>query len=190
MIIAIEGVDGSGKETQARYLAERLGCGLLTFPSIGPNGRRAAELLDDEHAWNNTIRATIDFALDFLGEFGPRRHHDYVCDRYIDSYRLHARARGYPDNVVHLLDGLIPEPDVRILLDGDPEVFLSRKAADKRDRVGHERDTEFITKMSTYYKNAPGFIRVNGMRYKHAVHEDIAAKIRPLIPNSYSKKLE
>lgn len=148
MFVSLEGIDGSGKSTQARLLAEALGPetllirepggtdaaerirGLLADPSVELDP--FAELLLFSAARADLIARVIRPAL----EAGT----DIVADRFADSsvaYQGGARELG-TSHVLSLTDMVIDGlwPDLTVLLRVDPEVGLGR--ADGEDRFESE----------------------------------------------------
>lgn len=144
MFISLEGVDGSGKSTQARLLAEALGPKTLTIRE--PGGTDAAERI-------RSLLADPALEIDPLAElllFSAARAdlvervirpaleagRDVVADRFADSsvaYQGGARGLG-TSHVLSLVDMTIDGlwPDLTILLRLDPETGLGRAEGDDR----------------------------------------------------------
>ncbi len=136
--ISFEGIDGSGKSTQARRLAARLpGDVVLTREPGGSPGAeeiRALLLTGDPGRWSpeteialftaarrDHLERTIRPALD--------RGATVICDRFADSTRVYqGAARGDLRALVDTLhDALIGvEPDVTLIFDMAPEAALAR----------------------------------------------------------------
>ncbi len=148
MFISLEGVDGSGKSTQARLLVEALGTETVAIRE--PGGTEAAERIRELLA--DPALALEPFAelLLFLAARADLTERvirpaleagrDVVCDRFSDSsvaYQGSARGLGVGE-VIGLCeaatDGLWP--DLTLLLKVDPEVGLGR--ADGEDRFESE----------------------------------------------------
>ena len=138
MFISLEGVDGSGKSTQARLLVEALGEGTVAIRE--PGGTDAAErirtLLADPATELEPLAELLLFlaARADLVETVLRPALDagvwVVSDRYADSteaYQGHARGLG-PDRVRELnaaaTGGLLP--DLAVLLEVEPDLALGR----------------------------------------------------------------
>ncbi len=148
MFISLEGVDGSGKSTQARLLVEALGAEAVAIRE--PGGTDAAERI-------RTLLADPEVPLDPLAELllflaaradltervirpALEAGRDVVSDRFSDSsvaYQGAARGLGVGE-VIGLCDTATDGlwPDLTLLLKVDPEVGLGR--ADGGDRFESE----------------------------------------------------
>jgi dTMP kinase len=148
VFVSLEGIDGSGKSTQARLLVEALGAETVAIRE--PGGTEAAERI-------RGLLADPTVALDPLAELllflaaradltervirpALEEGRDVVADRFSDSsvaYQGAARELGVGE-VIGLCetatDGLWP--DLTVLLKIDPEVGLGR--ADGEDRFERE----------------------------------------------------
>jgi len=144
LFISLEGIDGSGKSTQARLLVEALGTDTVAIRE--PGGTEAAErirgLLADPAVPLEPLAELLLFlaARADLTERVIRpaleAGHDIVCDRFSDSsvaYQGAARGLGVGE-VIGLCeaatDGLWP--DLTLLLKVDPEVGLGRAGGEDR----------------------------------------------------------
>ncbi len=139
--ITFEGIDGSGKSTQARLLAERLRADghevvLTREPggSVGAEEIRALVLEGDPDRWSAETETLLFTA--------ARRDHlertilpavaagkIVICDRFADSTRMYqglsrGDLRGLVDQLHSLMIGR--EPDLTVLIDMDPATGLSR----------------------------------------------------------------
>jgi dTMP kinase len=144
LFISLEGIDGSGKSTQARLLAEALGPDTLLIREPGGTdaAERIRELLADpavelDHfaelllfsaARADLVSRVIRPALD--------AGRNVVADRFADSsvaYQGGARELG-TSQVLSLTDTVIDGlwPDLTILLRVDPEVGLGRAGGEDR----------------------------------------------------------
>ncbi|HSS32488.1 MAG TPA: dTMP kinase [Solirubrobacterales bacterium] len=148
MFISLEGVDGSGKSTQARLLVEALGP--ETIPIREPGGTDAAErireLLADPAVELEPLAELMLFcaARADLTERVIRpaleAGRDVVSDRFSDSsvaYQGAARGLGVGE-VISLCDTATDGlwPDLTLLLKVDPELGLGR--AESGDRIEAE----------------------------------------------------
>ncbi len=139
--ISFEGIDGSGKSTQARMLAEALRSDghdvvLTREPGGSPGAEeiRALVLQGDPDRWSAETELLLFTA--------ARRDHMerlilpalakgkiVICDRFADSTRMYqGLSRGDLRDTVDQLHRLMigREPDMTILIDMDPEMGLAR----------------------------------------------------------------
>ena len=139
--ITFEGIDGSGKSTQARILAEHLQANgrevILTREPGGSEGAeeiRALVLQGEPDRWSAETEILLFTA--------ARRDHlertifpaieagkVVICDRFADSTRMYqglsrGDLRGQVDQLHKLMIGR--EPDMTILIDMDSNTGLSR----------------------------------------------------------------
>ncbi len=141
MFISFEGIDGSGKSTQARRLADALRekgheVVLTREPGGSPGAEEIRKLVleGDPERWSPETELLLFTA--------ARRDHlerlilpaldagqSVICDRFADSTRVYQGLRG-PDmrQKVDMLHDLmiVREPDLTVLVDMDPEVGLAR----------------------------------------------------------------
>jgi dTMP kinase len=153
MFISFEGIDGSGKSTQARMLAETLrGLGHDTVLTREPGGSPGAEdirrlvLEGDPDRWSAETEILLFTA--------ARRDHLervivpalaagrlVITDRFADSTRVYqGLTRGDLRARVDALHDLMigRDPDLTFLIDIDPAAGLSRA----KGRKGHEERFE------------------------------------------------
>ena len=151
MFVTFEGIDGSGKSTQAELLAAALRAeGRDVVLTREPGGTEAAERIRELVLNGPEISPWTEAALfaaaraEHVAEVirpGLERGADVICDRYVDSslaYQGIARGLGL-DRVLELnlavVGGLLP--DATFLLLVDPAAGLRRSGTDP-DRIERE----------------------------------------------------
>jgi dTMP kinase len=148
MFVSFEGLDGCGKTTQARLLAEALTAEgvdvvLTREPGGTPLGEQVRELvLHGDHVapWAEVALYAASRAQHVAEVIRPalERGATVVCDRYLDTsvaYQGAGRGLGVDfvlDLNLRVVDGLLP--DVTVLVEIDPETALAR-VGEKRDRI-------------------------------------------------------
>ena len=196
MFITFEGIDGSGKSTQARALAEALrALGHDPVLTREPGGSPGAEeirrlvLEGDPDRWSAETELLLFTA--------ARRDHlertiapalaagrVVICDRFADSTRMYqGLSRGDLRATVDTLHRLMigREPDLTFLIDIDPETGLARA----KSRNGtEERFEDFGLGLQRKMRDgflalarefAPRFRVIDGTRAAGAVAADVLA---------------
>jgi dTMP kinase len=164
MFVTFEGVDGSGKTTQARLLERRLReDGRDVVATREPGGTELGEQLRDVLLHGEVASAWAEAALFAAAraELVERvvrpalaRGADVVCDRYIDSslaYQGIARGLGV-ERVLELnldvVGGLLPDRTFVLLV--DPEV-AARRGHRRPDRIERE-NADFHSSLDRAYR--------------------------------------
>lgn len=196
MLITLEGVDGSGKSTQAALLAEALGPDTVLLRE--PGGTDAAEAIRGILADPDLPLTPMAEMLLFLGARADlvsqvvrpalETSSDVVLDRFIDSTEAYQGvARGLGGDLVRSLnaevtDGLVP--DLTVLIEVDPEVALGRAVDGGRFEA---EGLAFQQQVAEAYRVIAArddgrFQVVDGARPTGEVHEAIMAAVQARRP--------
>ena len=197
MFISFEGIDGCGKSTQARLLAERLeAAGRAVLRNREPGGSDGAEairalLVEGEPGrWSPTTELLLYVAArrdNLERRIAPAldRGDWVVTDRWTDSTRVYQATRGGDRATVDALHDLAigREPDLTFVIDTDPEVALARGLArpgaeDRFERLGLEFQRTVREGYRALAAAYPGRIRViDGDAPPEAVAARVAARL-------------
>ena len=198
MFITFEGIDGSGKSTQARLLAEHLrDAGHDVVLTREPGGSRGAEeirklvLEGDPDRWSAETELLLFTAarrdhLERLIEPALAEGKIVISDRFADSTRMYqGMSRGDLRVMVDKLHALMiaREPDVTILIDMNPAEglgrALSRGGTEERfEAFGEELQSRMRQGFLQLAKEfADRFTVVNGNRPVEEVAQDIRKRI-------------
>ena len=183
LLVAFEGLDQSGKQTQAERLKAE----------VEARGRTAVLL--DFPAYETRIGKEIEDALHGAREYGPdvmqllyiaNRYEKkpqieemlgagtvIICDRYLASSIAYGEAHGLDGAWLRDMQRYLPPPDLTILLDIAPETAAGRKTTN-RDK--YERDLLLLSRVRESYRRqaqAGGWLTLDGERSREAVAADV-----------------
>jgi len=191
LLIAFEGLDQSGKQTQAERLKdalERRGrhCILLDFPSYETHiGKEIGEGLQGRREYGPDVMQLLYVANRY--EKKPQiegmlsQGSVVICDRYLASSIAYGEAQGLDGEWLRDVQKYLPPPDLTILLDIAPETAAGRKTSN-RDK--YERDLALLSRVRDSYRrqaHAAGWLRLDGERAKDDVAAEVIAAVRRLI---------
>jgi dTMP kinase len=203
VFITLEGIDGSGKSTQARRLAEALRAEgrdvLLTRePGGSPGAEEIRRLLveGDPDRWSGETEILLFTA--------ARRDHlektirpalaagrIVVSDRFADSTRVYQGAargelRGFVDRLHEMAIGI--EPDLTLVIDMEPEAALARGLArksgeDRFEDLGAAFQVRLREGFLALAAEHPERCRlIDGNREPDAVARDVRAVVAAVLP--------
>jgi len=179
MLIAFEGLDQSGKETQTRHLRARIEAEgrkvhALSFPDYQtPIGQELKQALAGERDFGPEVMQLLYVANRF--EYKPRldawlsADAVVVCDRYCASSVAYGEAHGLDAAWLEDIQRHLPPPAITVLLDIAPETAVNRKG-DGRDR--YERDLPLLSRVRESYRRQAvrhGWIVIDGEQSPDAV---------------------
>jgi dTMP kinase len=186
LLIAFEGLDQSGKQTQAELLRDRVIAGgryvkLLSFPDYGtPIGEEIERALRGARNYAPDVMQLLYVAnrYEWRTEIEKQRKEGTVliCDRYLASSVAYGEAQGLDQAWLLEIQRYLPQPDITFLLDIAPEVSAKRKTED-RDR--YERDLALLGRVRESYlrQAANGWVRLSADRDRALVAADVWAAV-------------
>lgn len=198
LFVSFEGIDGSGKSTQARLLAQNLRASghevcLTREPGGSPGAEeiRALVLQGDPERWSAETELLLFTA--------ARRDHlervirpalaagqVVICDRFADSTRMYqglsrGNLRGKVDALHDLMIGI--EPDLTLLIDMEPVAALARaKARATKEERFEDFGLDLQKRMRAGFLSLAGdyparFRVIDGNRSEDAVQSDVVAAV-------------
>jgi dTMP kinase len=183
LLIAFEGLDQSGKQTQAELLRDRLKeeghkSRLVSFPDYGTSiGEEIARALAGEREYEADVMQLLYVANRYERKADLRRWIEggliLVCDRYTASSIAYGEAQGLDPAWLDDVQRFLPRAALTIMLDIAPETAVKRKSVD-RDR--YERDLTLQQRVRESYRRQAsqhGWVVVDGERQKDAIAEDV-----------------
>lgn len=174
-LIVIEGLDGSGKATQAKLLAQHLaGQGLpvreVTFPDYASDSSALVKMYlagqfgskpDDVNAYAASSFYAVDRYASYKKDWGSFYENGgiVIADRYTTSNAVHQCSKLPPEQWESFLGWLfdfefhllgLPAPDEVIYLQVDPAVsqklMTGRYHGDESRKDVHEKDIEYLAR--------------------------------------------
>ena len=186
LLVAFEGLDQSGKQTQAERLRDRLveagrTVRLLSFPDYETSiGAELGRALRGERDYTADVMQLLYVANRYEYKQEILRQRDagtvLVCDRYLASSVAYGEALGLDAQWLIDIQRYLPQPDLTVLLDIPPDVSARRKTAD-RDKF--ERDLVLLARVRDSYlrQAAQGWLRLDADRDRDDVARDVWAAV-------------
>lgn len=193
--IVFEGIDGTGKSTQIKKLADALlemGHDVLATrePTEGIYGKKIRAL------YQNRSAVSANDELDLFIE--DRRQHIktlinpslkagkiVLCDRYFLSTAAYQGAAGCSPETIIARHHFAPEPDLAIILEVPPLVCIGRITEKRGDQLNDFEKLESLKKVDSIFKemDLPYIQRIDGSAAEEEVHRQVRGLIVRLLPH-------
>ncbi len=192
-LVVFEGIDGTGKSTQAELLERALAARGIDVvrsrePTSGPHGKRIREA-------SRTCRLPVAEELELF--VLDRREHVaeviapaltagrvVVIDRYYFSTAAYQGARGVPmDEILVTNEAFAPVPDLLFLFDLPVAEALSRVGARGQGSTAFEKE-EYLRTVKALFDSLDRdyLVRVDASRPIEALHAEILTRVLAALP--------
>jgi dTMP kinase len=187
-LIAFEGLDQSGKQTQAERLlaafrAKGHAAEFLTFPEYDTAiGQEIDRALHGQREYAADTLQLLYIANRF--EFKPKIEAwlaagtMVVCDRYLASSIAYGDAQGVDAGWLAEIQRFLPHPSLTVLLDIAPDASLTRKRV-ARDKF--ERDLPLLGRVRDSYlrqaERSRDWVRIEGHQDKDTVSAAVTSAV-------------
>ena len=166
MFITIEGIDGCGKSTQsarlARWLEERTGHATIrTFePGGSPDGGKLREFLLNSRGLSPTAELLLFLAdraehVDKVIAPALSAGHNVICERWNES-TLAYQSGGHDTDISRaralIASCAFPEPDVKLFLDVEPDVAMSRVRSREHGDKFEDEGLSLMLRVAEFYR--------------------------------------
>ena len=189
MFIVFEGLDQSGKQTQAELLRDWLKqqgykARLVSFPDYATSiGEEIARALQGERDYAADVMQLLYVANRYERKADIERWLGgglmLVADRYVASSIAYGEAQGLDAAWLEEIQRFLPPATLTIMLDIAPETAVQRKSTD-RDR--YERDLALQHRVRGSYRRQAqvhGWVVLDGERPKDAIALDVVSAVAP-----------
>jgi dTMP kinase len=193
-LIVFEGIDGSGKSTQAKTLLRKLRArGLKAVLFREPTGGKWGRLIREKAGQADSL--TPEEELDL---FVRDRREDVeknlapaladgkivVLDRYYFSTIAYQGAKGIdPGRIRRINERFALRPDIVFIIDVDPALGLSRIGGRKRREELFERE-DYLVKVREIFHTlrGPRIVHIDGGRDPKAIGDKILSRVLEILP--------
>ncbi len=192
-LIAFEGIDGTGKSTQVRLLAEELShrghrVVMTREPTDGPFGQQIRRLYTDRDSVSRQEELELFVA--------DRRQHVgqlilpalaagkvVITDRYYYSTAAYQGAAGLdPQEIIRRNEEFAPQPDLVILLDLDPARGVDRIRNSRNQELNAFEQEEALARVAAIFNRLQGahIQRLDADRSVAQVHAEVLQHVQLL----------
>jgi len=193
ILIVFEGIDGSGKSTQAEILLERLqeedfDAVYFREPSKGKWGRKIKKkalhpdsLTPEEELdlFQKDRRENVEKNL----KPALKKKRIVILDRYYYSTIAYQGAKGIDEKLIRRMnEEFVVEPDLVFIFDIDPKKGLERiENRKKKDKLFERED--YLVKVREIFRSFKGekFVHIDALKSKEEIRKEIEERALPII---------
>ena len=186
IFIVIEGLDGSGKTTQATLLAKKLEQNHKIFLTAEPSRGKIGTFIRESCLYEDKRLPTEAEALLFAAD---RIEHMYnevkpaldesklvICDRYIYSSLAYQGSAGLSLEWIKTINSRSLQPDFSIFIDVSPEKVIERLQRKKSIMETLETQTK-VREVYLKFVAKGELVRIDGDKPTQAVAEELYCKV-------------
>ncbi len=159
LLVAFEGIDASGKNTQSKMLfnwlkAKKYSAELVSFPDYSTViGQEIRAFLTGKRAYSNEAKHVLYAANRYehkeqIEKWLRVERKIVLVNRYSDSNVAYGVANGLSWQWLKAIESQMPQPDYVFLLKATPELSKDRE---KAERDIYEIDSSFLSRVSEVY---------------------------------------
>lgn len=180
ILIAIDGVDASGKQTQSELVYKNLKSAgyavrLISFPDYNSDSSALVKMylngdFGDKPEDVNAYAASTFFAADRFASFRRDWKNDYnngviiIADRYVQSNMIHQASKLTNDEKNKFIEWLydleyniygLPQPNITVFLDMPPEAGI-KLMAERANKIDNSRHKDIHERNKSYLYESYG----------------------------------
>jgi len=186
VFICIEGLDGSGKSTQAKLLTKKLckegyDAVFTAEPSQGKIGKFLRKRLFDQERMSTTVEALL-FAADRIDhvqstvDSALKEGKIVISDRYVYSSLAYQGSEGLNLDWIESINVNARKPDLSLFIDVPPEVVLERLKR-KKSVMENLQTQQCVRKIYQKYVAQGELKCVDGAKRKNEVLDALYAEV-------------
>jgi len=195
LLIAFEGIDGTGKSTQLELLAEYLrtkGHDVITTrePTDGPYGMKIRALYTDRgsHSLEEELNLFVEDRRQHVRDLiepALEQGKIVLTDRYYFSTAAYQGAAGSDPEAIFAANSFAPEPDLVLILEMDPEKSVARIRDLRGEVLNDFEQLDQLRRVAALFTSFPHLCitRIDADRPLDQVQDDIRHVVRNLLDN-------
>lgn len=190
VFIVIEGLDGSGKTTQAILLAKRLSQSHKTMLTAEPSRGKIGAFIRESCLYEEKRLPTEAEALLFAADRVEHMQKEIkpaldegklvICDRYVYSSLAYQGSAGLSLDWIKTINARALQPDFSIFIDVAPERVLERLRRKKSVMETLETQQK-VREVYLKFVEKDELVMVDGDKLKEGVADELYAKVLDLL---------
>jgi len=201
MLVAFEGIDGTGKSTQLQALADFLreqSLPVLTTyePTESRYGLRIRELYQNRSSCTpeEELRLFLEdrrLHVKKLIRPGLAAGNIILTDRYYYSTAAYQGAAGIDPAYILTCNSFAPVPNLVLLLTMEPEIAIARIRDGRGEELNDFEHLDLLRKVADHFADFddPCIVRIDAARNPQQVQEDIRKIVRKKLPEKFRHNL-